>query len=368
MSTFKYGDEWIRTRDIMILVPSMVIAVGVLSFARVIAGETEAADGWISIVISGAVAILFTWLVAKLASRFPNQSFLEYTASLVSKPVAVIFTLLFAWLGILLTAYEVRTIGVISEQYLFEKTPIEVITLTFLWVVVYAVSGSRAGLFRLNAMFLPIIVIAVIILIFFAIGYMELRNVLPVFQTDMKGYMQGTLKSTISYTGISVLFFYIAYVRQPKRAPSMAAVGMGFVVILYILIYLTCIAVFGSATEVIRVPLIELAKAIEIPGGFFERLESVFYVIWIMAIITTTAMAFDIAVLAITLVFPKLNKRLVILGLTPLIFIISTLPKDYIETDKLGDLVSYYELVLILFVTILLWGMYLIKGVKKRGK
>ncbi|WP_068676949.1 endospore germination permease [Oceanobacillus sp. Castelsardo] len=368
MSTFKYGDKMIKTRDIMVLVPSMLIAVVVLSLPRMLAGVTNAADGWIPIVVSGIVAILLAWFVAKLASFFPNQSFLEYASSLVSKPIAVILTLLFALEGILITAFEVRAIGVISEQYLFRNTPIEIITLSFLWVVVYAVSGSRAGIFRLNSLFLPFIFIAVIILVFFSIGYMELSNVLPVFKTDVQGYMQGTMKSALSYSGIGVLFFYIAFVRQPKRAPGMAAVGMGFVVMLYVLIYFTCIAVFGSATEVLRLPIIDLAKAIEIPGGFFERIESVFYVIWIMGIFTTTAISFDIAVLAITLVFPKLNKIKVTLCLTPLIFIITTMPKDYIEVEQFGNYVSYLDLGLIFFVTILLWGMYLIRGVKKREK
>jgi spore germination protein len=368
MSTFKYADEWIRTRDIMILIPSMIIAIGVLSLPRNLAEDTEAADGWVSIVLSGLVMIFLVWCVAKLASRFPNQSFLEYASSLVSKPVAVILTLLFTLVGICITAFEVRALGVISEQYLFDRTPVEIVTITFLWVVVYAVSGSRAGLFRLNAMFLPFIIIAVIILVFFSIRYMELKNVLPVLQTDMQGYMQGTMKNMFSYSGISVLLFYISLVRKPKRAPGMAAAGMGFVVLLYILIYITCIAVFGAATDVLRLPLIELAKAIEIPGGFFERIESFFYVIWIMAIFTTTAIAFDIAVLSLKLVFPKFNKRKIALGLAPFIFMLSTLPKDYLEVEKFGAYASYYELGLIVAVTILLWGMYLLKGMKKRGK
>src|SRR5690606_17407695 len=107
-------------------------------------------------------------------------------------------------------------------------------------------------------------------------------------------------------------------------------------VIFYILIYIVCVAVFGPVTEVIRIPLIELSKSIEIPGGFFERLESVFFIIWVMVIFIATMITFDVAVLASSLLFPKVNKSKIILVLTPLIFIISTLPGDYIEVESFG--------------------------------
>ncbi|MFD1849606.1 GerAB/ArcD/ProY family transporter [Oceanobacillus bengalensis] len=368
MSTFKYGDDKIEAREIMIAIPSMAIAIGILTFPRHLSDVTEFSDGWVSIILSGVIAMLFAWAIAKLASKYPNQSFLSYASLLVSKPVAIVLTLLFSIQGIALTAFEVRAISDISHQYLFDKTPFEVVGLCFLLVVVYAVSGSRAGVFRLNTLFFPIIFCTTVILIFFAIGYMEVDNLLPVFKTDMSGYLEGTMQSALSYTGIGILFFYISLVKNPKKTPRMAAFGMGLVVITYVIIYLTCVAVYGPATEAIRFPLVELAKEIEVPGGFFERLESVFFVIWIMAIFTTTMMAFDVTVMALNSIFPKTNKMKIIFLLSPLIYFVSTIPSNYLELGIFAELVSYSGWGLSGTVIILLWIMHKIKGGRKNEK
>ncbi|WP_085993338.1 GerAB/ArcD/ProY family transporter [Oceanobacillus senegalensis] len=369
MFTFKYADEQIKSRDIMIAVSSMTIGVGVLTFPRALAESTKFSDGWVSVMLSGIIAILFTWVIAKIASKFPNQTFLSYSSSLVTKPVAICLTLLFAIQGIALTSFEVRMITNISHQYLFDRTPVEVVALTFLLVVVYSVSGERVGLFRLNAMFLPIIFITTGLLILFSIGYMKVGNVLPVFTTDVKGYLQGAWNSTLSFTGVGILFFYMALVKEPKKAPGKAAFGMFWAVSLYLFVYLTCIAVFGQpATEVIRLPFIELTKSVEIPGGFFERMESIFFVIWIMAIFTTTMMAFDVTVYALNSIFPKVKKVKIIFILSPIIFLISLIPNNFLEISKFGDWVSYSGWGLSGMVTVLLWVMYGIRGGKRHGE
>lgn len=369
MKPIRYADEKIGSRELMIAVPSMAIGIGIITLPYDLAKITISIDGLISIFLSGIVATILTWSIVKLASRFPNQSFYSYTSYLITKPVALLFTMLFAIQGIVLTAYEVAALAHISHQYLFDRTPREIVMLTFLLVVVYGVSGSRVGLFRLNTMFLPIILIIIAILLLFSIGFIEKKNILPVFQTEISSYMKGAFYGTLSYTGIGILFFYTSLVKDPKKAPAKAALGMGMVVFVYLFIHFTCIAVFGSeTTAVLRLPTIELAKSVEIPGGFSERVESVFFVIWIMTLFTTTAMAYDVTIMAIKSVIPAINKVKIIFILAPVIYLIASIPIDYLELGKLGDWASYYGLGLSSIVLFLLSIMYWIKGRKKSGR
>ena len=363
MSTFKYADEKIKSQDIMIAVPSMVIAVGIFNFPATLAESTRYADGWVGVLIGGMIVILFTWVVAKLASLFPNQSFLSYSSSLVSKPVASVLTILFVLQGILIAAFEVSTISIVSHLYLYERTPYEVVAITFLLVVVYAVSGSRAGIFRINVLFLPLIFLISGLLMLFSINFMEIKNVLPVFTTDIRGYVRGTFDSALAYSGVGILFFYVSLVRDVEKVPSRAVFGMSWVVVLYLFVYLTCIAVFGQeTTEVIHFPFIELAQSVEIPGGFFERMESIFFVIWITAIFTTAMMSFDVSIMALQSLFPKLNKHTAVFILSPIIYFIAMVPNNYLDQIKFGKLLSYATWILPGFVAILLWVMYAVKG------
>ncbi len=369
MNSFQYGDEQVRDRDIMVAIPSMVIAVGILTLPRNMAQVTVAVDGWVSIVISGGIVIVFTWMAAKLSSLFPGQSFFTYASNLVTKPIAVMLTFLLLLQGLLITAFEIRAVADISHQYLFDKTPIEVVALTILLVIIYAVSGSRAGIFRLNSLFLPMIFLVSLVIILVSIAYFKIAHILPVFKTDINGLWEGIKKSSFSYTGFGILLFYIPYVKSPRKTPLKAVTGMSWAIVLYVLLYFTCIAVFGDvATANINFPTIELARAVELPGGFFVRFESIFFVIWIMAVFTTAVMAFDASLIALQSLFKGIRKFTAILIYSPIIYLISTIPENFLEVRKLSEFISYYEIALVVPVTVLLLTIAKVKGEKNSGR
>ncbi|WP_404451852.1 spore germination protein [Virgibacillus necropolis] len=369
MKSFEYGDEKISDREIMLAIPSLVIGVGIFSLPRDLANVTTASDGWIAILVAGLVAVLATWLLAKLAIGFPNQSFFTFSSTILSKPVAVVISLLFAviWLGI--TAFEVRRIADVSKLYLFDRTPVEVISLCFLLVVVYAVSGSRAGLFRLNMLFLPIILLIALVVFVFNLGFFDPNQLLPMFETDFKGYVKGIHTGLLSYVGFVIVLFYIGLVDNPKNVPEKAAIGMCIPIALYLMLFLLCIGVFGhSVTANLLSPTIELAKGVDVPGGFLERFESVFFIIWIMAIFNTTAMALDIVVLSLNSIFNHTKKIKVIILVAPIVFSVSMFPQDLIEVTLLGSIVSNAAFVYTIFIGVVLFIVAKVKGVKRDGK
>ncbi|WP_188455075.1 GerAB/ArcD/ProY family transporter [Virgibacillus oceani] len=366
MKWFEYGDEKISHREIMIAIPSMVIGVGILSLPRSIAGATTGSDGWISLLVIGVFFVLLTWIIAKIASSFPNQSFLSYTSLILTKPVAIVFTFLYTIVSIMIAAYEVREISNIAKQYLFDRTPVEVISLIFLLVVVYAVAGSRAGIFRLNMMFLPIIILVALAVFVFNLGWFRLGNLLPVFETSLSDYVKSFSTGITSYVGFGIILFYISLAEKPEKTPRFAVIGMGIPIVVYILLYITCLGVFGhSVTSNLLYPTIELAKEIDIPGGFFERVESVFFVIWIMAIFNTTVMALDIAILALSSIFKSKDKMRLILILSPLVYVVAMYPKDIEGIGVLGNIVGYSAIILTFTVTVLLGVVGKLRRVKQ---
>src|SRR5699024_232416 len=123
-----------------------------------------------------------------VAPYFPAKPFLAYVPTLVTKPIAISFALVLIISHIFLVAFITRRVAYIAQQYLFERTLMEVLALLFLLVVIYAVCGSRVGLFRLNMLFLPIILFIFIFVGMFNIKSMEIANFFPLFKTSMKGY------------------------------------------------------------------------------------------------------------------------------------------------------------------------------------
>ncbi|WP_163539925.1 endospore germination permease [Gracilibacillus sp. YIM 98692] len=365
MNRFEYADNKFSEIEMMIAIPSFIIGVGILSLPQALASATTAMDGVFSILIAGGIVTFITWAIAKFAASFPDTTFISYASLIVSKPVAILLTFLFAIVFFSITAYQVRKIADISKQYLFDQTPVEVISLTFFLVIIYAVSGSRVGIIRLNMMFFPFILFIAIIVVIFNLNWFKFSNFLPVFQSNINDYLTGVNKSLFSFGGFGILWFYMAYVNKPNKAPKMAALGTGFPIALYALIFLACIGVYGeSVTASMLYPTVELAKMVEIPGGILERFESIFFVIWIMAIFNTTAMAFDITVLAINLVFHHIPKIKIIFLLSPLIYAIAMYPQNLIEVSAFETFLNYAVFYYSIFVLVLLFVVAKIRGVK----
>ncbi|QHS21794.1 endospore germination permease [Virgibacillus sp. MSP4-1] len=367
----KKQSEVIGSRDLLVAIPSLILSVGVLYMPRKIAEGTIALDGVISLLFAGMVMFIMTWMTVKVAAGYPGKSFLRYASILVGKPLSYLLTSLFILLGIFITAFSIRSVAEISHLYLFQKTPIEIVELTFLLVVVYAVSGSRSAIFRLNRLFFPIIVFVIIFIIVLSIGFMDTNNMRPIFQTNLQGYLTSARKSILSIAGFGTfafLFFYIPLVHQSHNISKKANAGMAWVLIIHLILYTACIIVFGDiATTNITFPTIELARAIELPGEFFNRFESLFFLIWIIAIFNSCTLTFDIAVMGLQSMFKKVSKYSLILFFSPVIFFLCSLPKNLPETGEWGRMIGYSGLGVAFLTTFLLYVRHKGKEVKKNG-
>ncbi|CDO04190.1 Spore germination protein YndE [Oceanobacillus picturae] len=366
MGDFKYGDETISSREIMIALPAVTVGVGILSLPREIALLTIGADGWIALLVAGIMITLIVWMTSKLAASYPGETFLSYSSKLVTKPVSILFSLILVMQSLLLSAYVIRVIAEIAKAYLFDRTPLEVISLTFLLVVVYAVSGSRAGLFRLNMLFFPIIVLITFILSLFSFGWFEMDNLFPIFETGVRDQIKASEISGLAFVGFNILFFYITLVKDTKKVPKASVYGMLMVIGLYLLIFFINLGVFGNAvTGNLVYPLIELAKEIEIPGGFFERFDSFFFVIWIMSIFNTTTMSVDVSIYALQ-PFIKLKKQTLLFCMAPLIYIVGMIPEGSIEVAKLGTFIGYFGIISSSSITLILFTISKIRRGRKK--
>ena len=99
-------------------------------------------------------------------------------------------------------------------------------------------------------------------------------------------------------------------------------------------------------------------------GAFFERFDSILFIIWTIIVFTTSLMAFDIAALLINLMLPKLKKTTIVFILSPIIFFIAMWPKSYIEVNEVVKYMVYIKIFYLVLVILLLGIMLLIKGVK----
>lgn len=268
----------------------------------------------------------------------------------------------------LFVSYEMRGAADISKLYLFDRTPVEVICFVFLLVVIYAVSDESAVLLRVNLMFVPVILLIVFILIVMNIGFFDFKKLKPFFIAGWKDILKGSKETVFSFLGFEILLFYNAFINEPKSTKKAAMIGMSIPLFLYLLVFVFVIGVFGVEVAANTLyPTAELAKMVEIPGGFFERFESIFFTIWVMTLFSTAAMAFDITLLALRSIFKKADRMTLIFIISPLIFMIAMSPQNFLEISTFGKWISYIGIIFSMLIPFLLLVIAMIRGVRGDG-
>ncbi|CAI6047735.1 GerAB/ArcD/ProY family transporter [Cohnella sp. JJ-181] len=342
MKTFEYGDNQIGSREVSMTISSIMIGVGILTMPNLLAKHVESSDGWISILAAGLLAAIFGLVISRLTSRFQGDTFHRFTARITAGPIAAIVSAIYGMYFFLYLCFEVRALARIAKLYLFENTPVAVISVAFLLVVVYAVSGTTTAIIRLNAMFLPIVLLISAFVFIFGIQLVSVDNLRPFLVSAPSSLAAGTKDASFSLLGFEVLLFYAPLLRSAVRTDKAMLIGIAIPVALYLLTYVYSIAIFTrEGTAQIVYPTVEVAKEVRLPGQFFERLESVFFTVWIMTIFNTSSMAFEASVSCIKALFTKLEKRVCIWILCPVAYVVSMLPKDAAQFNKLGIFVSY---------------------------
>lgn len=366
MQLYRYSDEHISQNELMFTLPGVIVGISILTLPAQIAKVTSFSDGWISILISGVLLTIVALIGLKVATTFPNKSFYEYTSYLVTKPIAIIIMTITILTFIAILSYLISQVSFVTQRYMFVQTPMEAIGLTFLLVVIYAVAGSRAALFRLNMLFIPINLCVFTIIIILNFKWYDLTNSLPLFQTDMKGYLKGIAKSSEAFGGFSIVLFYTFLIYQPKGISKKVIIGMSIPTILYIAVFLMCIATFGNqVTENLIFPTIEAAKRIDIPGAVFERIDAFVFTVWIMGFFTTAIIIFDIIILLLSSVIKKVNKHLLIFILSPIIFYLSMFPQQFYLSLKIGSIVNKFHLYFISSLILMIFIIMKIRGVSR---
>ncbi|WP_267865450.1 GerAB/ArcD/ProY family transporter [Bacillus cereus] len=352
----------ISNRELMFLVMSNIIGIGILSMPNTIAKTTLFSDGWIVLLLAGAISAVMGWTCTKLSSQFPKQSFFEYTSTLISKPFAFILTIIAVCIYLCMAAYEARGISLVVNIYLLDQTPLPIIALAFLLIISYGLSISRVALLRLNIGFLLIVLVILLFLMVLSINIMQLTNLYPIFVTPPKNYFTSMADTAFTFSGFEIVLFYTSLIQKPNQAPKHVVKGILILTFIYILVYLVCILVLSQPVlKNLTYPVIELGKEIEIHGGFLERFDAMFFTAWVVKLFTTTIMYIDISLIALCSIFKTIHKKTFIFILMPIIYFIAFIPSGMEEVNKFGYNLSLFNLGFLIFVPTFLLILIFIK-------
>ncbi len=355
----------ISVRQLQILLFLDIFGTGVITLpARVCAYAGE--DAWISVLIAAVIVAVSAYMITTVASLFKGKSFFEYTSFLLTRPAAVLISVLFAIKLLLLSAFELRFFGEIVRQTLLLNTPFWAVCGVMLSLSAYAAAKGYESRARLGEILVFIALGPVIVVFLFISVRAEYSNLLPVLYSSPQSIMKGGYTAIFAFTGIELCFLAFPYLNSVKKArKSILALVLVIGVVMAAIVALTTARFGVSDVKRQNWPVLEMMDSADMPGSFIERLDAIIMSFWIVSVFAiVNAGLFFSSLLLKDITGGRIKHTTAILCCIPVIFGLSFLAEN---TEQVGDFTWFAGNTLgVFFFFVLPFVMLIVARIKGR--
>ncbi|OBZ17339.1 spore germination protein [Bacillus sp. FJAT-26390] len=355
----------ITTIQTAVIISNFMLGSGILTLPRASAAQVGTPDVWLSVIIGGLIALAAGIIMAILSKLHVGQTVFQFNQQLLGKWIGGLIGLSFVIYFFMTASYQVRALSEVTVLFLLEGTPSWVIVMVFMWVSLYLMTSGINPIVRLFEVILPITIVIYMLVMLMSLRIFELDNLRPVLAEGIMPVLAGVKTTALSFLGVEIILVLTAFMSNPEKSVKAVAYGIAipfFIYLITVVIVIGGISVEGVVTR--TWPTLDLVRSFELSGLIFERFESLLLVIWIMQIYSTFTITYYAAGLGLSQIF-KVNIHKCLYALLPVVFIISTLPKNINLLFSFGDMLGMSAFYLFVPIPILL--LMLTKW-KKRSK
>lgn len=325
------GDFMVKTKisslEAIMLILTLVISHSILSLPNEILTKYNSAS-LLNLLYLGIIATLISLLIVNLFKHFPGLDIVDISNVLGG-------TWLRNAIGITFIIYFILTSSVLLRDFCesikiiyYPTTNITFIVAFVVIAVCIANSLNFNATIKTNRIILPLALISIIFLFITNINNFRPQRIFPILGSGFFNTFILGLSNIASFGGIAYLYFLPPLLKNPTDFKKIAVTSMITTTVYLIFTVATLLFIFSFFLNVNEIsPLYNATRYIEF-GSFFQRLESIFLLIWILVFTCYLSISLKMS----TYIFQKLtnlndSKTLVpILGL--LTFGIAIIPNN----------------------------------------
>ena len=343
------SESKIGSFEAIALVFTVMVNHVVLNLPKSIIASTSSGS-IINVIFISIVALLIVFIISKLLERFPNLDILDISEFLGGK-----------WLknitGILFLAYFLFTVSIILRSFseglkiiFFPRSTVAIIIILFLLTIVITNRLGFNAIIRSNLFMMPIFLFTIFFIFFANIGNFTLERSLPLLGNGLYTTLFSGLSNLFAFSGICYLYFIPPYLKDSKSQKRVGLISIGLSAICLLISVATLLFIAPSVITTEEVfPLYLASRNIQF-GRFFQRLDAVFLLIWIISLTAYLSISFFFA----TKVFQKMLNFKYTKWYTALftlfIFTVSILPENMYQIIFIENTVYQYVVLSLIFV------------------
>lgn len=295
------------------------------------------------------------YLISKLLNKFPHLDILDIANFLAGKWLSTI-------IGILYMAYLIFAVSILLRSFseglkviFFPRTSVPTIMLLFLVAIVMATRLGFKTVARSSLFVIPLVSFTVLFIFFANLKNFTFQGTFPLLGEGMQSTFFAGISNLFAFGGITYLYFIPPHLKEEKSYKKIALTSI--VVSGTFLLFSVATLVFLSPTVIIKeevFPMYLASRYIEF-SRFFQRLDAVFLLIWIISVTLFLSISFSFT----TQIFQKmlhLQSNKWYIGLFSLIvFGVGLIPSDMYTIVFLENTVyKYIVLILVLIISLTL--------------
>ncbi|MDP4126384.1 MAG: endospore germination permease [Bacillota bacterium] len=263
----------ISTRQFTLMLFSLLLSTIMFDLPRIFIEQTKQ-DVWQVMLITLVADALLALVYSFLGLRYPQQTTIQYSETILGPWLGKIIGLLFILFFGLITLTILKVVSQFINTIILTDTPELVINFILLLISFYAVNSGLEVVARLSEVIAPLMLISLMTILIFSLNRVELGNLRPVFQHNVRELVSSSLLP-ISWYGIcNVMGIFMAYHNKPKESLKAKLIAISSVTLLTVLTLMSLITIFGTSYSSQQIyPVFRLAQIIKV-GDFFERIET----------------------------------------------------------------------------------------------
>lgn len=276
----------ISNRQLFWMIIMMEIGINLLITMTATIRSTKQ-DAWISYILAGIMALVITYTAARLSSRYPKQTLIEFSAAILGKwggrLIVIPFILQWFWVMSL----------ILRDEYLFirlnvlYKTPDWIVIGTMIGVVLYTVyHGGLEAIGRVSELWGPILMIILALTFGLTFNNLNWPMLLPVYADTGPVTIAGGAFAPLSLLSEAVLlmmlFPFSDHPGKEARKALLLAVGFSSVILLFGVLWV--LMTFGPAVGGrLQFPFFEMVKLVYLME-FIQNMDIFVMAVWLVCI------------------------------------------------------------------------------------
>lgn len=349
-------DSKINTREATALVLTVAVAHSLLELPKSLLVDQKSAV-ILNLIYISFIALGLVYLIYKLFKKFPGKDIMDISDFLGGKALKNTMGILFMGFFCFTASILLRNFCESIKIVYFPNTKVEFIITMFIAAIMISCSLNFKANIKTNHIVMPLVLISMVFLFFSNFKNFSTERMYPLLGDGIYNTFILGLGNLYAFGGIALLYFLPPLLKEPKNFKKVAIYSIilsAIYLIITVSIILFMFAYFINVDEIM--PLFSAARHIEF-GSFFQRLESIFLLIWMIIFACYISILMSFSSHIFQKIFVLKDEKPLILPLGLLFLGISLIPKDYaisafFETHVYAYLVN--GIILFLGITILL--------------